>query len=86
MDHSQVQKMFAFLQQSETRAYNPKGLCMALKDWDGNPINTAIQDDAAAYINKLVEGIDNEIRWIGCLPLCIAWCHFCFEVKWLIAR
>ena len=35
---------------------------MVNQDWDGNPINTAIQDDAAAYINKLVEGIDNEIR------------------------
>jgi hypothetical protein len=42
----QLQIMFANLELSERQAFYPLGFCFAFKDFDGNPTNTAIQQDA----------------------------------------
>lgn len=57
----QLQCMFASLQESEQAACSPAGLCMALKDWDGNPVNMRVQDDAAGYFSKLFQSLENSL-------------------------
>ena len=42
----QLQKMFGFLELSEKQAYDPLEFCFAFKDFEGNPTNTALQQDA----------------------------------------
>jgi ubiquitin carboxyl-terminal hydrolase 34 len=43
--------MFANLELSERQAFFPLGFCFAFKDFDGNPTNTAIQQDAQEFLN-----------------------------------
>jgi hypothetical protein len=57
----QVQRMMAHLQETQRRAFNPKPLCMALKDWDGNPINTMEQRDASEYLTQLFDKLETEM-------------------------
>ena len=38
----QLQRMFGFLELSDRRDYNPRGLCFSFKDWNGNPVNTGV--------------------------------------------
>eukprot|EP00940_MAST-03C_sp_MAST-3C-sp2_P001420 g1420.t1 len=57
----QMQRLFGSLQESEEMFYNPIGLCKALKDYDGNSVNTAVQDDASLYLTKLFQELDNNL-------------------------
>jgi len=57
----QVQRLFAFLQESEEMYYNPSGLCKSLKDYDGNSINVSVQDDASMFLTKLFQELDNAL-------------------------
>ena len=57
----QVQRMLANLQETQRRAYNPRGLCMALRDWDGNPINVMEQRDASEYLTQLFDKLETEM-------------------------
>ena len=47
----QLQIMFANLELSERQAFFGLGFCFAFKDLDGNPTNTALQQDAQEFIN-----------------------------------
>ena len=57
----QVQRLFAFLQESEEMYYNPAGLCKSLKDWEGNSIDVSVQDDASMFLTKLFQELDNAL-------------------------
>ena len=57
----QVQRLFAFLQESEEMYYNPSGLCKSLKDWEGNSIDVSVQDDASMFLTKLFQELDNAL-------------------------
>jgi ubiquitin carboxyl-terminal hydrolase 34 len=38
--------MYGYLEISEKHAYDPTEFCFTFKDFDGNPTNTALQQDA----------------------------------------
>ena len=42
----QLKNMFANLELTEKQDYNPEDLCFAFKDFEGQPINVTIQQDA----------------------------------------
>lgn len=58
----QLQKMFAFLQESERQDYNPEDFCFSFKDFENNPTNFAVQQDAQEFLNMIVDKIENGLR------------------------
>lgn len=57
----QVQKMFTFLELSERMDFNPSGWCHAFKDWEGNPTNTLLQQDAQEFLNRFLDKVENQM-------------------------
>eukprot|EP01129_Flabellula_baltica_P014013 TRINITY_DN6628_c0_g1_i1.p1 TRINITY_DN6628_c0_g1~~TRINITY_DN6628_c0_g1_i1.p1 ORF type:complete len:2292 (+),score=457.58 TRINITY_DN6628_c0_g1_i1:2-6877(+) len=57
----QVQKMFAYLQESEMKYYDSIGFCHSYKDYDGTPVDTSIQMDANEFFNNLFEKLENQL-------------------------
>ena len=58
----QLQRIFAFLEITERQAYNPRKFCHAFKDFNGNPTNTSIQQDAHEFLNTLFDRLDNSLK------------------------
>ncbi|KAI7819439.1 hypothetical protein BC939DRAFT_460245, partial [Gamsiella multidivaricata] len=58
----QLQVLFGHLQQSIKRAYNAHGFCYAYKDWDGNPMNVAVQMDVDEFFNILFDRLENSVK------------------------
>ena len=56
----QLQRLFAYLQESEERAYNPRPFTHALKDM-GEPTNVAIQKDASEYLGNLFQQLEVQV-------------------------
>ena len=57
----QMQLMMAYLQESELQFYDPVGLCRALKDWDGNSVNVAVQQDASEYLQQIFQALETAL-------------------------
>ena len=47
----QLKNMFGYLLLTEKQEYNPDELCFAFKDFEGQPVNTSVQQDAQEFIN-----------------------------------
>lgn len=58
----QLQALFGFLDLSDRQAVNPAGFCYALKDFEGNPTNTSIQQDAQEFLNMAFERIEEGLK------------------------
>jgi len=58
----QLQRMFAFLQETDKQCYNPKGFCHAFKDWDGNPTNVYVQKDASEFLGLLFQMMEMKLQ------------------------
>ncbi|KAF9438482.1 hypothetical protein BGZ76_007601 [Entomortierella beljakovae] len=58
----QLQALFGNLQESIRRSYNARGFCYAYKDWDGNPMNVAIQMDVDEFFNILFDRLENSVK------------------------
>jgi len=58
----QLQALFSNLQGSIKRAYNAHGFCYAYKDWDGNPMNVAVQMDVDEFFNILFDRLENSVK------------------------
>lgn len=58
----QIQRMFAFLQESEKRYFDTKEFCLAYKDPDGKPINTSQQMDANEYFQRLFDLLEKRLK------------------------
>jgi ubiquitin carboxyl-terminal hydrolase 9/24 len=58
----QIQKMFLNLQHSEKKFYNPKDLCHAIKDYEGNPTNVAEQMDIDEFSGILFDRLENQLK------------------------
>ena len=58
----QLQNLFVFLQESEQRAYDTSPFCHSFKDYEGNPMNTAIQMDVDEYFNMLFDKLENLLK------------------------
>lgn len=57
----QLQRMFANLQETERKFYNPKPFTVALKDM-GEPTNVLVQKDASEYLGNLFMQIESQIQ------------------------
>lgn len=51
----QFQTMFANLELTERQEYDPNEFCFSFKDFDGNPVNVSIQQDAQEFLNMLFD-------------------------------
>jgi len=58
----QVQRMFSYLEYSNREDYNPEGFCFSFKDWDGNPTNTSIQQDAQEFLSRFIDKIESALK------------------------
>ncbi|XP_053405325.1 ubiquitin carboxyl-terminal hydrolase 34-like isoform X2 [Mercenaria mercenaria] len=53
----ELQKMFAYLQESERKAYNPRGFCKAYT-MDKQPLNTGEQKDMTEFFTDLITKLE----------------------------
>ena len=58
----QLQKMFAFLDRSERRDYNPYDFCYSFKDFSGNPTNVNIQQDTKEFLDVFFDKIETALK------------------------
>ncbi|KAF9905687.1 hypothetical protein EC991_001361 [Linnemannia zychae] len=58
----QLQVLFSNLQESIKRAYNSQGFCYSYKDWDGNPMNVAVQMDVDEFFSILFDRLENSVK------------------------
>jgi len=58
----QVQRMFTFLDVSEREDYNPNSFCLSFKDWDGNSVNTSIQQDSQEFLNRFIDKMEEAVK------------------------
>ncbi|KAG0032025.1 hypothetical protein BGZ82_006708 [Podila clonocystis] len=58
----QLQLLFGNLQESMRRSYNAHGFCYAYKDWDGNPMNVAVQMDVDEFFNILFDRLESSVK------------------------
>ncbi|CAO3573904.1 unnamed protein product [Mortierella alpina] len=58
----QLQVLFGNLQESQKRSYNARGFCYAYKDWDGNPMNVAVQMDVDEFFNILFDRLESSVK------------------------
>lgn len=58
----QMQRMFANLQESEKQYYNPRSLCAAIKDWEGNPTDPLEQKDVPEFLTKLFADMESQCQ------------------------
>jgi ubiquitin C-terminal hydrolase len=54
--------MFANLELSERQAFYPLGFCFAYKDFEGNPTNTALQQDAQEFLNFFFARLEDLLK------------------------
>lgn len=60
----QLQKTFSFLSNTERAYYDPYALCYSIKDFDGEPTDVNIQEDANEFSNKMFDLIENATKVI----------------------
>ena len=58
----QLQKMFGFLELSDRQDYNPHEFCFAFKDFQGNPVNVSIQQDAQEFLNMIFDKLETGLK------------------------
>jgi len=58
----QVQRMFAYLSLSNREEYNPEAFCFSFKDYEGNPTNTSIQQDAQEFLSRFLDKIESSLK------------------------
>lgn len=54
--------MFANLELTEKQDFNPDEFCFAFKDFEGQPINVTIQQDAQEFINLFFDKMENSLK------------------------
>lgn len=50
--------MYANLQLSQRQYYDPIKFCLAVKDYQGKPINIFVQEDAHEFLNSIFDKIE----------------------------
>ena len=58
----QLQIMFGFLQDSHRREFNPTNFCLSYKDYDGQPINISVQQDAQEFLNMIFDKLERSLK------------------------
>lgn len=55
----QLKKMYIHLELSQKQYYDPTTFCLAIKDPQGKPINTSVQEDAHEFLNTVFDKIES---------------------------
>lgn len=55
---AQLQDIFAHLQETEKAYFDPKGFCNAFKDWEGNPVDVLVQQDASEFLTMFFQNVE----------------------------
>merc|ERR1711957_120381 len=58
----QMQRMFVFLDYSIRGEFNPRPFCHSFKDYDGQPINVNIQNDAQEFLGRLFDKVEDSLK------------------------
>ena len=58
----QLQTMFGFLQDSHRRDFNPSNFCLSYKEYDGQPVNTSVQQDAQEFLNRIFDKLESSLK------------------------
>lgn len=58
----QLQEMFGFLELSDRLDYEPHGFCFAFKDFQGEPVNVSLQQDAQEFVNMIFDKLENSLK------------------------
>eukprot|EP01130_Rhizamoeba_saxonica_P002958 TRINITY_DN1299_c0_g2_i1.p1 TRINITY_DN1299_c0_g2~~TRINITY_DN1299_c0_g2_i1.p1 ORF type:complete len:2014 (+),score=509.93 TRINITY_DN1299_c0_g2_i1:1-6042(+) len=58
----QLQTLFAHLQESEKRYYDPISFCKTYKDFDGQPVNLMEQQDANEFFNVVFDKLEGILQ------------------------
>ncbi len=58
----QIQKLFGSLKFTDRKYYNPKEYCHSYKDWDNNPCDVRVQQDANEYYNIFMDRIETALK------------------------
>lgn len=58
----QLQTMFANLQLTEKQDYTPDEFCFSFKDFEGQPVNVSIQQDAQEFLNLFFDKIETSLK------------------------
>lgn len=53
----QLQRLFAYLKQSDTAFVSPRDFCHALKDFDGQPTDLLVQQDASEFLTRFFQQV-----------------------------
>ena len=53
--------MFAYLQESSLSFYNTAGFCTAFKDFDGQPVNVGVQQDASEFFFNFIQQVESRL-------------------------
>ena len=54
--------MFANLELTERGECNPDEFCFSFKDFEGQPVNVSIQQDAQEFLNIFFDKIENALK------------------------
>eukprot|EP00752_Nemacystus_decipiens_P004045 g3704.t1 len=57
----QLQNMFSHLQESEKAHFNPVGLVRSLRDWEGQPLDVMVQQDASEFITQFFQQVEGQV-------------------------
>lgn len=58
----QMQKLFANLELSDRKDYNPAGFCLSFKEDGNRPTNISEQKDAQEFLNQLFDRVENVLK------------------------
>lgn len=58
----QLQTLFGYLELSEKQAFNPSHFCFALKDFEGQPVNISLQQDAQEFLNMAFDRLEGSLK------------------------
>jgi ubiquitin C-terminal hydrolase len=54
---AQLQLLFACLQQTDSASVSPREFCYALKDFDGQPTDMLVQQDASEFLTTFFQQV-----------------------------
>eukprot|EP00501_MAST-03F_sp_TOSAG23-6_P002435 GSMAST32.ASY1.ANO1.2544.1 assembled CDS len=57
----QFQRLLAHLQESRLQDFRSDGLCTALQDYDGNPVNVSVQQDSTEYLTSIINRLESSV-------------------------
>lgn len=54
--------MFAYLLLTEKQEYNPDEFCFSFKDFEGQPVNVSVQQDAQEFLNIFFDKLETSLK------------------------